>query len=76
LGSCGASSSADVGTEKENNMCYPIQSPFLDCLFGVLVPESRLFFKKKSSVYYMEHIGRPWQHYSKGSYTPPAHVVS
>ena len=34
------------------------------------------FFFFKSSIYYTEHVGRPWQHYVKGSYTPPAHVVS
>jgi len=29
-----------------------------------------------SSIYYMEHVGKPWQHYVKGSYIPPAHVIS
>ena len=41
----------------------------------LLIGNYSLFFFFKSSIY-TERIGRPWQHYVKGSYTPPAHVVS
>ena len=32
------------------------------------------FFFFKSSIYYMEHVGRPWQHYVKVA-THPQHVL-
>jgi len=34
------------------------------------------FYLFKSTVYYTVLNRSPWQHYVKGSYTPPAHVVS